>query len=326
MWGDKVDFWNNPYAHLVGTIHSFRMPLFFLISGFFTAMFWQSRGLSELFRHRLKRIGLPLLAACVTIIPATNAFFVPTTSASWTFYWEYGFAHIWFLWYLILLVGIFVVCVRLGLRFRHPAWWLLLSVSILPEYLMQELLLGPDLKIGLVPAPDILGYYLVFYVFGAFFWQNSIEVKRWWCVYLVPVSLLPVTLYLVLTFSVSGSPTDAMDPESLKASFPVAVGATAYTWLWCFGLMGLFRWLASKHRYWVRYVSDASYWMYLLHLPLVFLAQMAVVSWPISPHLKVTLVFVGVTAVLLATYHLFVRYTPIGTMLNGPRVRPTTAD
>ncbi len=323
-WADNLDFWNNPYVYVAGAIHSFRMPLFFLISGFFTAMFWQSRGLRELVRHRLKRIGLPLLVACVTIIPVTNAFYVPATSVSWTIYWDYGFAHIWFLWYLILIVGVFVVCVRLGLRFRHPAWWLLLPVSILPEYVMQDIPLGPDLNVvGLLPAPDLFGYYLIFYVFGAFFWQNSIEVKRWWCAALVPVFLLPLTLiYLALTLFESGNPSEGLDPESFNASFPMAVGGIAYTWSWCFGLMGLFRWVASKHRYWVRYLSDASYWMYLLHLPLVYLAQMAVVPWPVSPHLKVLIVFVGVTAVLLATYHLFVRYTPIGTMLNGPRVRP----
>jgi len=43
-------------------IHGFRMPLFFLLSGFFTAMLWQSRGLQRLWRHRLNRLGLPLAA------------------------------------------------------------------------------------------------------------------------------------------------------------------------------------------------------------------------------------------------------------------------
>ena len=52
----------NVYAWILSVIHGFRMPLFFLLSGFFTAMLWQSRGLRRLWRQRLERIGLPLLA------------------------------------------------------------------------------------------------------------------------------------------------------------------------------------------------------------------------------------------------------------------------
>lgn len=51
-------------------VHGFRMPLFFLVSGFFTAMLWRKRGLSALIKHRAKRILLPCLLGLVTIIPA----------------------------------------------------------------------------------------------------------------------------------------------------------------------------------------------------------------------------------------------------------------
>ena len=50
-------------------IHGFRMPLFFLISGFFTAMLWRKRGIKSLALHRFKRIVLPLLASIIIIIP-----------------------------------------------------------------------------------------------------------------------------------------------------------------------------------------------------------------------------------------------------------------
>ena len=51
-------------------IHGFRMPLFFLVSGFFTAMLWRKRGLRSLVKHRTKRILLPCLLGLVTIVPA----------------------------------------------------------------------------------------------------------------------------------------------------------------------------------------------------------------------------------------------------------------
>ncbi|WP_160149358.1 acyltransferase family protein [Roseiconus lacunae] len=58
------------YSILFAAIHGFRMPLFFLLSGFFTAMLWRKRGLRALIKHRGKRIALPLLIGCFTIIPA----------------------------------------------------------------------------------------------------------------------------------------------------------------------------------------------------------------------------------------------------------------
>ena len=41
--------------------HGFRMPLFFLISGFFTAMLWRKHGLRALLANRFRRILLPWL-------------------------------------------------------------------------------------------------------------------------------------------------------------------------------------------------------------------------------------------------------------------------
>lgn len=54
---------------MIELIHGFRMPLFFLMSGFFSAMLLQRRGVGGFLRHRWKRIGLPLLLGMITIIP-----------------------------------------------------------------------------------------------------------------------------------------------------------------------------------------------------------------------------------------------------------------
>ena len=53
-------------------VHGFRMPLFFLLSGFFTAMLWRRRGLGGLLGHRSKRILLPLVLGSLLFVPAVN--------------------------------------------------------------------------------------------------------------------------------------------------------------------------------------------------------------------------------------------------------------
>ena len=58
-----------PFTVLVTAIHGFRMPLFFLMSGFFTAMLWRQRGLSSLVHHRAQRLLLPLALATLIVTP-----------------------------------------------------------------------------------------------------------------------------------------------------------------------------------------------------------------------------------------------------------------
>ena len=50
-------------------IHGFRMPLFFLVSGFFTAMTWRRRGTLGLLAQRFTRVFVPLVLASVTLLP-----------------------------------------------------------------------------------------------------------------------------------------------------------------------------------------------------------------------------------------------------------------
>ncbi len=50
-------------------LHSFRMPLFFLISGFFCRMMFQKYGIRTYLFRRWSRIGLPLLIGIFTFVP-----------------------------------------------------------------------------------------------------------------------------------------------------------------------------------------------------------------------------------------------------------------
>jgi peptidoglycan/LPS O-acetylase OafA/YrhL len=106
-------------------------------------------------------------------------------------------------------------------------------------------------------------------------------------------------------------------------------------WCWIFGLIGLAIRYLSEVSPVRRYVADASYWMYLLHLPvLAFFA-----AWwnPLPWHwtIKYPLQIAATLAVLLVSYRYLVRSTFIGATLNGrryprsiatvPEPRPTAA-
>ena len=61
---------NEGFALFVLVAHGFQMPLFFVMSGFFTAMLWRTRGVKGMLEHRFRRLFMPLVFALITIAPA----------------------------------------------------------------------------------------------------------------------------------------------------------------------------------------------------------------------------------------------------------------
>lgn len=309
-----------PYDDIVFAIHGFRMPVFFLLSGFFTAMLWQRRGKKALINHRFRRVGLPLLIGAFTIIPIHISWFVLLSGEEfvfgtgvWIFFlgWITGLQHLWFLWMLLLLVGLFLGLATLGVSFMNRwVWWLLIPVVLIPQLMMVEPNWGPDTASHLIVNPVVLAYYLCFFLFGAFMYQTEMSIERRWAFALLPV--LPV-FYVGLHFEFIS--------DASWAHFVSSCLQVVFAWAMCFGMMGLLKIVASVERPWVRYMSDASYWIYLWHLALIFPAQRIAADLDLNVHFEVLAIMVSVTAILLISYHFAVRYTWIGTMLNGPRTR-----
>ncbi len=63
---------NDIFGIVFSAIHGFRMPLFFVMSGYFSAMLLHRRGRGALIKHRFRRVFLPLLLGMVTIVPTVN--------------------------------------------------------------------------------------------------------------------------------------------------------------------------------------------------------------------------------------------------------------
>jgi peptidoglycan/LPS O-acetylase OafA/YrhL len=62
---------NDVFGIVFSAIHGFRMPLFFVMSGYFSAMLLRRRGGGALIKHRFHRVFLPLIVGLFTIVPLT---------------------------------------------------------------------------------------------------------------------------------------------------------------------------------------------------------------------------------------------------------------
>ena len=181
---DRTAGYHGPWEELFFAVHGFRMPAFFLLSGFFTAMLWRRRGLWSLIRHRLRRVAVPLALAMVTVGPAMD-WVVARALGSKTEGFSVRdllprlgeFHHLWFLWMLLWLLAGFLVVAFVADRVRataprgddpaQPAWprrvmWLLVPLTLLPQLGMAGggayPMFGPDTNTGLLPSLHVLSY------------------------------------------------------------------------------------------------------------------------------------------------------------------------
>ena len=104
---------------------------------------------------------------------------------------------------------------------------------------------------------------------------------------------------------------------------PAGILSPFATFLIILGFIGGAEIFFQKKRAWVRYLVDASYWIYIVHLFIVFaIAEIILSDTELHPILAV---FINVSVSMLiciVTYHIFVRHTPIGWVLNGRIFRP----
>ena len=249
------------------------------------------------------------------------------------------FSHLWFLWYLVWLVVAFALVVwvaaRLGLRLSWlsdrlvvtPALYLwAVPLTMVAQYFMgvegHFAEFGADTFTGLLPAPHVLAYYAIFFGFGAVYFGRSeggARIGRGWHATL-PLALVVLLAGLVLTFPEDGGTAQG------GARWGSLFLQAAYAWMMTLGLMGLFRAVLGAGNARVRYLSDASYWLYLMHLPLIIALQGLSFEWALPSVVKLGLLIVVTSGVLLVVYEWGVRYTPVGTLLNGRRVRVKRAE
>jgi hypothetical protein len=173
-----------------------------------------------------------------------------------------------------------------------------------------------------VPDPFRLLYYSVFFASGvALFAQKDRleEITRNWAACLGLSAIAFALNAHGIAAHVQSQNSDALDRLALAASTAV------FAWLSAIGWLGLFLRLVRSSSAAVRYLADASYWVYLFHMPVVGLVQVLLYPLDLPVSVKFLAAVTAGTGLGLATYQGWVRYTFIGRVLNGPRERPVPA-
>lgn len=329
---------------LLITINTFRMPVFFLLSGFFGALLITSRGEVAMFANRVQRllwpflVCLPPLALVMTLLRIIAAHIM--VRGTWGFdvalveparlLWD-NTHNLWFLYYLLMHIATWYVLL-IVVRWPPGLWRQSLAtvVSRTPIYNPSVVLslvfglagLGAAAPAGRLSAvlsfmPDLL-VYLYFglcFVAGWWLWQRRQDLPvlaRFGARLLV---LATVLLLLALAAYLSQGEADTPGYSVRHALLSVLTGASMVAFM--YGFVGLFSRLFTRASPWVRYLSDSAYWIFIFHsVPVVALA-LCMHDWPLPAEVKFLLVVTGSALLCLVSYQLCVRRTWLGRLLNG---------
>lgn len=332
-------------------IHSFRMPTFFVLAGFFAALLVEKRGLWGTYKNRAARVLAPLAAALLTIFPVTAIFLLDFALAA-----KYGVHawlpdpklieqmdreiaaagqpagqtpafHLWFLLYLLWFYLLLPLCGWLSRlarrREREVSAVLGAPAAVLALGLYTALTLWPyrggQVLEGFIffrPHLPSLLYYGSFFVLGylcrdfpSLFATATRHVRAY---ALLAAVLFPLSLY-ASHLEYAGIGADA----GLHLAAVLANGLC--TWALIYAFIGCAQRYFDREAPWTLYASQSSYWVFLVHMPLVCFAAWWLVPYDLPALLKFSLV-VGFTATLcFASYHYLVQRTWISVFLNGRR-------
>ncbi|HUO90871.1 MAG TPA: acyltransferase family protein, partial [Rhizomicrobium sp.] len=335
---------------LFHVLHIFRMTTFFVVAGFFAHMSFHKKGMGGFIKDRLKRIGIPLVAGwpiLFALIVAASIWGATVMAhggplpppPKYPGFPAFPLTHLWFLYILLLLYAATLIVrslvaaidrhgrlraaadrmvralVESPFGFTVLAAPIALTFILVPQWLEWTGIMTPDSSLA-PNAQAIVGFSTAF-GFGWLLHRQTglLEVwrRRW-----------PFNLALAATFTLASYGITGLMPVLKPAPHNVTtvVLAVLYAleiWTWTFAFIGLALRFMANHSPVRRYIADSSYWLYLVHVPLVMALQIAVSQLPWPWFVKFPLVLAVAFPILFASYRLFVRYTFIGAILNGRR-------
>jgi len=334
--------------------HMFRMVLFFLIAGYFARFVLERRSLARFALDRGQRILLPLVTLWLPIFIAIASVFLwgvakanggelPDQEAPPLTVGTFPLTHLWFLY---LLTGFYLVSLPLTALMRMfdrkdrtgslidaatrvlattPLGAIALALPAFAWFASTPFWMQwfgiPTPDTGLVPNSGALIAYGTAFAAGWAVRRNSDRVlsawKRSW-----HINLAAAVALTVMCLSITGIEPLLMPAQPGTDRLIYSAAYALGIWTWTFGLTGLALHVFSRASRTWRYLADASYWVYLMHLPLVMALQIALSDVTLPGVLKLTLIVVFSMVLLLASYQIGVRHTWLGLWLNGRRPRP----
>ena len=316
-------------------IHTWRMPLFMLLAGFFTALSLSKRSTGNYAFNRLIRLGVPLLLLW-SVIPAidegTSELFKIPELISYIFYdipFTLRLDHLWFLYYLLFFYGVLLLIkITAPLIFSLVIDFELSLSRVLCLWMPILILLSPLNKpiggiFGEIPITfgEInLGSMLFmasFFIIGMQAHKSSqflenLQRTRFWLPSLIVSSLIPIGLLAWggvkdEPFAFAGS-LELWIVNSLSGSAALLI---------VLSIMGLAMHKISSSGQMLRWLVRLSYPIYVFHLMFVISVSGTLMFFGINDWIVVLLGFASGILFPVIIYYAIISWTPLDWVFNG---------
>ncbi len=322
---NHVIFWDG----IVTIIHVFTMPAFFFISGYVVEKSYQNNTPLIGLKKRLLRIGIPLILGIFFCVPIINLGFNVCNGSKINYSLHSLFpcantdglrihtAHLWFLYYLLFFSVIHAFLSRINKRisYRFPKAYLaaILCISMAMLFILLYFDGQNDLhgNYSLVPDVDSLSGFFIFYYCGITFQRNKQLVTAIikWSKPMNAFGCFFTAIYLYALYL-------------LARDYPLNQGSNLIIlFLYClvtiiltFAILGLFLRFYKFDFHWVKYLSRSSYFLYIIHVPVIIWVVALLSKYDLSPLVKCSFVlFTSIAICLLINvlrvflYHTFNR-------------------
>lgn len=325
------------YTVLTGFIHQFRMPAFFIVSGFFCRLTLHKYGAAKFLRVRMRRLLLPMLVVALSL-NTIQAYFLYRLKGvggdsfvrfiSGPAFWLDGVwvSHLWFLGILTF----YFLCAAL---LCSTVQKLLQRVEVGVKKLMH---LSPGgFRYVMLPTFTFLSFPLIYVANGVmpegFAYRDGVSNFLYYSSFFMFGVFLGANMGFLERFSKVGWETFAIAiggywcvvEYSRFAHAGMPKMALFYVeqleiWAFCIICFYLFRTFANRASALFAYMSEASYSIYLFHHIFVVLIGAFVVGLPIPIHVKFILVLVGASMSAFLLHHYGVlRFKILRLLFNG---------
>lgn len=323
--------------------HFLSMPIFFVLAGLFCHASLQKHSLAIFINEKLLRLGVPLLVGFIIFLPIHYIFYIQNFWALLTQFLQtqHGtlnstqiFAHIfletlnngsffkiffhpeylWFLLYLLIFSFVSIICYRYC-KCLACIDDLFNKYSALPAILILAFLFTSGTSVLILMPNGIIPTWQSLLVYGFFFYYG-------WCLHKHPGLLTSlksrVGIYFVFSiisllaylYTISNNPSN-LNTWLISVTHAFALFLSINT------IFGLFYRFANSANPILRYISDASYWIYLINTPTLIIFGMVFVNRPMSVLSQYCATITCAFFVFIITYELLVKRTRLKSFYLG---------
>jgi len=319
------------------SVHFFTMPVFFLLAGFFTRASLLRHPLAEFINEKVLRLALPIVIGWIFFLPMHGTLYIANflillqhnlhapvyellnaSQIYWATFIEtlkngdfflsfFNNEHLWFLEYLLIFSGLSIFIFKYDGVFKKLSN-IIFSYYKLPAILLLTLFFMTSTAtivvmplFSTIPTAQSLLVYGFFFFYGWYLQQQPSVMEH------LKSQTFRYTLSSFVSIFAYCIALHYSTPNTNNSLISITHAFALFTTL--NAIIALFYRFFNAANKILRYISDASFWLYLMHIPVILILEVFFVDHTKSPLIEYVFTMGWTYFIFFMTYELLVKRT-----------------